>query len=207
MPNWCFNNVTFYHEDANEIKRLVKAFNDGKFFNEFVPMPPELLEEAPVGDDYQERSAAIKARNEDLYGYPSWYEWAIANWGTKWEPNTEEIEESEVEEGSTNIRLGFDTAWAPPIEWFREMSDMGFVIEAYYNEEGMGFCGKYTTDADDDFYEYGNQNAEWVRQNIPSDINYAFGISDLLEDMENEELEDEFGMDDVEDGDHEVESE
>jgi len=205
MPNWCFNNATFSHEDPNEIQRLVKAFNSGKFFGEFVPMPPELLEEAPIGDDYQSRVADIAKRNQEQFGYPSWYEWSIANWGTKWEPDTEGIDDSEAEEGATSVRLGFDTAWAPPIEWYREMSDMGFTIEAYYNEEGMAFCGKYTTEDDDDFYEYGDMSADEIRENIPNDIDEAFGISDLIADMADEE--DIFDMDDAEDSEENVDGE
>ena len=82
MPNWCYNRATFTHDDPEQITRLVNAAKAGKLFNEFYPMPPELLEEAPVGDDYQERSAAIAKRNEEEFGYVSWYDWSIAHWGT-----------------------------------------------------------------------------------------------------------------------------
>ena len=49
MPNWCYNKVTFSHEDPKEITRLINAAKVGKLFNEFYPMPPELLEEAEQG--------------------------------------------------------------------------------------------------------------------------------------------------------------
>jgi len=205
MPNWCYNNATFSHEDSKEIQRLAKAYNEGKFFNEFVPMPPELLEEAPTGDGWQERQAEITKRNAEQFGYSSWYDWAVSNWGTKWEPDTDGMDNVEVAEGDTSVDLSFDTAWAPPIEFYREMSDMGFTITAYYNEEGMAFCGKYTTEDDDEVYEYGDMSADEIRENVPSDIDEAFGISDLIADMADEE--DIFDMDDAEDSDHEVESE
>ena len=82
---------------------------------------------------------------------------------------------------------------------------MGFTIEAYYNEEGMAFCGKYTTEDDDDFYEYGDMSADEIRENIPSDIDEAFGISDLIADMADEE--DIFDMDDAEDSEENVDGE
>ena len=42
-------------------------------------------------------------RNWGKYGYPTWYEWSIANWGTKWNAFNQNFEEPNV--------LWFDTAW------------------------------------------------------------------------------------------------
>ena len=41
-------------------------------------------------------------RNWGKYGYPTWYEWSIANWGTKWNAFNQNFEEPNV--------LWFDTA-------------------------------------------------------------------------------------------------
>ena len=41
--------------------------------------------------------------NRKKYGYPTWYEWSIANWGTKWNALNQNFEEPNV--------LWFDTAW------------------------------------------------------------------------------------------------
>ena len=61
MPNWCENTVTLSHANPAMIARVKKAFTAGNLFNEFIPMPPGL----------QETEA--------------WYEWALENWGTKWD--------------------------------------------------------------------------------------------------------------------------
>lgn len=42
-------------------------------------------------------------RNKTQYGYPTWYEWTKATWGTKWNAYNQDFEEPDV--------LWFDTAW------------------------------------------------------------------------------------------------
>lgn len=202
MPNWCYNTAKFTHKDPAMIARVAKGFNEGKLFGEFDPTPPELLEDVPVGENYVERSAAREAENEENFGHKDWYHWNIDNWGTKWDINTEEADDIELADGALEISLSFDTAWSPPIEFYRTMTDgFDFEVEAYYNEEGMTFCGKYTSEDDDDFYEYSDQTGDWVRENIPNDIHEHWGIADLLDDMAEEEDDDDIGMDDAEDGD------
>jgi len=163
--------------------------------NEFLPMPPELLEEAPIGDDYEAKRDAITARNVQEFGYPSWYEWAVDNWGTKWDIS--EVDEDYMEKSSDGktVTISFDTAWSPPLEWYDNIS--GFDINAYYYESGGGFCGRWNSADGDDQYEIGD-NIKDAKERIPSDILEAMGI---IDDMESwiEANEDELGMDDVED--------
>lgn len=167
-------------------------------------MPPELLEQAPIGDDYQERSAAIKVRNEEKFGYPSWYEWAIDNWGCKWDISEMEDDDFTITNDGKTVAFSFDTAWAPPTEWYDNIE--GFYIEAYYYEPGVGFCGSWTSEDGDDQYQVDlDDNIETVKENIPSNILDKFGIiEDMLAMQDDEELGD---IDDAEDSDHEVESE
>lgn len=198
MPNWCLNRATFTHDDPEQITRLINAAKVGKLFNEFLPMPPELLEEAPVGDDYQERSAAIAQRNQEQFGYTSWYDWSIANWGTKWDIS--EVDEdwmTKSEDGKT-VSLSFDTAWAPPTEWYDNID--GFLIEAYYYEPGVGFVGKWTSEDGDDQYEIDmGEDIDIVRERIPTDILDEFGIIEEMEYWQEEQDEEEVELDDVED--------
>ena len=198
MPNWCLNRATFTHDDPEQITRLINAAKVGKLFNEFLPMPPELLEEAPVGDDYQERSAAIAQRNQEQFGYTSWYDWSIANLGTKWDIS--EVDEdwmTKSEDGKT-VSLSFDTAWAPPTEWYDNID--GFLIEAYYYEPGVGFVGKWTSEDGDDQYEIDmGEDIDIVRERIPTDILDEFGIIEEMEYWQEEQDEEEVELDDVED--------
>lgn len=74
------------------------------------------------------------------YGYPDWYEWQVANWGTKWNACYTQ----------TNINspdmIMFDTAWSPPIEAMTELSKMYPYdqITHFYYEPWMGYAGQAT---------------------------------------------------------------
>jgi hypothetical protein len=167
MPNWCNNEVTLRHKDPAMIERAVKAYQEGKFLNEFIPMPQELLE--GTGD--------------------GWYGWAVSNWGTKWDVGgrNEFIEQPDA----NTIELRFDSAWSPPIEAYNQLVEMGFEIEAFYNEFGMAFAGSYTGAGEevyDDCIEYGGWSADTIREELP-DLDQRFGISECLEEIqaENEE--------------------
>lgn len=39
MPNWCQNSVVIKHDDADKLKRVEKAFNEGRLCSEFIPLP------------------------------------------------------------------------------------------------------------------------------------------------------------------------
>ncbi len=161
MPNWCANQVEFTNEDAAEVRKLAEAFNAGKLFETFVPLP----------------------NNE-------WdYNWCIENWGTKWEAGGEGFDPVDVNDIGNSITLTFDTAWSPPIAFYAEMEDMGWTINAMYYEPGMAFCGIYS-DFEDMGFEIKGDSA-WVRENIPQELDQAFSISDSMSDWENENIQDE----------------
>jgi hypothetical protein len=197
MPNWCDNRATFTHEDPQQITRLVNAAKAGKLFNEFLPMPPELLEQAPIGDDYEVKRDAIVARNLQEFGYPSWYEWSLDHWGTKWDISEVPEEMFELSDDGKTVTFSFDTAWSPPTEWYDNIE--GFGIAAYYYEPGGGFCGRWSSEDGDDQHEIGEDIGD-AKERIPSDILDTMGI---IEDLEAwlDANEDEIGMDDAEDGD------
>ena len=194
MPNWCFNRATFTHEDPEQITRLINAAKVGKLFNEFMPCPPELYDEAEPGDDYSQRRDAIALRNREKYNYDSWYAWCVDNWGTKWDiQEMDDDDNFNVSEDGKSVSFSFDTAWAPPTEWYDNIE--GFHIEAYYHEPGVGFCGKWTSEDGDDQYEIDMmEDIEEVKERIPSDILDEFGIIDDMtyyQEEANEDSEDE----------------
>ena len=160
MPNWCSNNLTLTHGDPAMIDRVEAAVKAGKLLNEFVTRPED--QEA------------------------DWYNWNIANWGTKWDVGDEH---SILDREGNSIVLSFDSAWAPPTKAYEIFQDLGFQVEAYYYEPGLAFCGKFDEDGDD-YYEYGGMSADEARDVIPSEIDEMFGICDYIEEWE-EESEDE----------------
>lgn len=160
MPNWCSNDVTLRHKDPAMIERAVKAYQEGKFLNEFVPMPQELLE----GD--------------------GWYGWAVSNWGTKWDVGGDN---DSIEQPDANtLELRFDSAWSPPIEAYRALEEQGFEVEAYFHEPGMTFAGSYV-DSYEDTIDYSGWSANQIRTEIP-ELDERFCVSDCVDPEEEDEL-------------------
>lgn len=58
-------------------------------------------------------------------------------------------------------------------------------VDACYYEPGMGFCGRWTSDSGDDYYNI-EGDSDWVVENIPPYINEMFDISGNMEMWEDE---------------------
>lgn len=142
MPNWCYNNATFSHEDPREVERLVIAVEKSALMQEFHPCPKELLE---VQADMSERKDLL-----DKYGYSDWYGWCLNNWGTKWDISTDGFEDIT---GENTVSVSFSTAWSPPIAFYEKMVELGWKVSADYSEEGMGFVGYFNEEDGDQYYE------------------------------------------------------
>jgi hypothetical protein len=54
-----------------------------------------------------------------------------------------------------------------------------------YYEPGVGFCGAWINGEEDHIDIEGN--SEWVRNNVPEYLDEAFGISENMEQWEQEE--------------------
>lgn len=193
MPNWCNNTVELYHDDPAMIERARKAFNDGALLNEFIPVPADLqIVAGRVGaDDNPEQIALEEAeqRNIAKYGYKTWYDFCVAEWGTKWDVGADGYNADDIPGG---LMLTFDSAWSPPVNAYEKLVDMGFSIRAMYYEPGMAFAGIWN-DGDDDFYEYGGMTSEQIQEELPVELDEAFCISESVAEWEaeNEQQEEE----------------
>ena len=77
--------------------------------------------------------------NLERYGFPTWYDWSIKNWGTKWD----------TYDGYPNDDTSccFQTAWSTPFPAMVALSKMlpDCEIEVEYADEDYGRnCGRYT---------------------------------------------------------------
>jgi len=160
MPNWCSNTLTLAHGDPAEIARAAEAFRRGELLNEFVPLP--------------------EAEKDN------WYDWHVSNWGTKWDVGGDDYGEPTVSEDGRSMSVNFDSAWAPPTQWYERMVEMGFDVDAMYYESGMAFAGKYV-DGYDDYYEFSNMTSAEVRDMLPEDLDEMFGITEMMAEYEDEE--------------------
>jgi len=71
------------------------------------------------------------------YGYDTWYDWSIKNWGTKWNSRNTYVGDDYVE---------FETAWSCPVEVLmalsEKFSDVKIIVE--YADEDIGSnCGGF----------------------------------------------------------------
>jgi hypothetical protein len=157
---------------------------------EFYPCPKELTETISgfcgKGTYEQELLELKESLNLKWFGYKNWYDWQVAKWGTKWDVGTDcGGGGGIINRGSpVDIHLSFLSAWSPPTGFYEFLEILGFEVKAYYYECGMGFCGRYQ-DGDEEFYEI-TGNADWVKLNIPEDIDQEMGISQRMIDYEEE---------------------
>lgn len=171
MPNWCSNHVMFWHEDPAMIKRLYDAAQRDELFSEFVPVPTKLKETVADHKDNPD--------NLEEHGYSSWYDFCVNEWGTKWEASNINLD---LDETANAINGFFETAWGPPIAFYRKLNELGFQIDAEYYEEGMQFCGTYDNANDDQYFNYDFDNENW-RDGLPEHL------AEYLEDSYEMHLE------------------
>lgn len=183
MPNWCNNGITLRHADPAMIDRVVKG-KDGLLM-EFLPTPDALLKTMAGSFGDNEKQRALEAKQEEnfkQFGAKDWYDWNIANWGTKWDFALENLERPDP----NTVTAAFDSAWAPPIGAYEKLMELGFEIEAMYYEPGMCFVGKWDNGVDE-CYEYGGATSETVRDMIGEELDDYFGISEEMAQYEEEE--------------------
>ncbi len=76
-------------------------------------------------------------------GYPTWYEWSIANWDTKWNAYSYEERGSSIEPGDAcEFVFKFETAWSFPEPVFRKLAELypTLVLAVISYDEGSNFA-------------------------------------------------------------------
>ena len=178
MPNWCGNTLTLTHEDPAMIERAKNAFCAGKFLNEFIPVPRELADTTSPNSD---APSAEKLKKQ--YGYTDWYGFCVSEWGTKWDVG----EDAGIQSVDSNeLIVYFDSAWSPPIGAYEKLMDLGFTVYATYYEPGCAFAGVWDNGSDD-YYDISGMDSGDVQQQLPPELDDAFGISESMADYEAEQ--------------------
>ena len=141
MPNHCMNQVTLVcsSDAAAQAIRKHPTWKEGMLdFNTLVPEPPELLESTEEEATLEE----LRAK----HGHDNWYDWRLANWGTKWNAYDCELDDSQIKQGVLDYR--FDTAWGPPFGVCRRLLDhitnhnLSIHVDWFYHEPMMGLQGQ-----------------------------------------------------------------
>jgi len=149
MPNWCENkmivigsleNVSKIYQDLNDLELKDTA----GFLDKYIPTPIELINKPASfsSNDTEDAKEMI-----EKYGSADWYWWRVNNWGTKWDLNeVHNVNMNAINGDRYQLCCSFETAWAPPEEGLRKLSEIFkntyFFIE--FSEPGMGFEGYYS---------------------------------------------------------------
>ncbi len=141
MPNWTTNEVTFSSAKTTNIKKIKDIFEKGCPFNQLIKEPNwktiplkgnekrnhfedkpmgekgelPIIEEIKLSDNEVMKSLRFKSTNvQDT----RWYDWRYEKWGTKWDVPKDDIEITEINNGS--IVVGFHTAWSAPYPIYKK---------------------------------------------------------------------------------------
>lgn len=131
MPNWAFNKVVVRGPETDVEAAINGILNEGDVdFNKIIPMPehqPDLLAPNPF---WAKGDMALELN--EIFGSRTWYDWSIANWGTKWNASDTSISDNLVE---------FDTAWSGVprviIEWSSKFPAVEMEYDVSYEGENV----------------------------------------------------------------------
>lgn len=197
MPNWITNRFTSDAETIGKIVALVKSEESEFDFNKVIPMPGELrgttapTKILPIEEYITDTTRGItQTMSKELikkFGFDNWYDWAISNWGTKWNCCDVFIGDDYIE---------FNTAWSNPMPIFLKLSEMfsDVEFEVMYADEDFGYnTGKYTLQNGEmysmDIPDGGSKEAYELAIEVQGDNDY-FTYDVFLEVNENEDLSD-----------------
>ena len=171
MPNWCYNRMTI-DSTTEGGKILTEAFRpkykswceylktdllDAHPMRDLYPFPKELDITACLGSQESELTLTY-AHNKEKFGYAHWYDWCIANWGTKWDAKVEQFDD----EDPKAVYVYFETAWSPPtafLEWFCQQHP-DTIFDCEYDEEGCFFEGETSHHPDTGFKDHSWEPAQ-----------------------------------------------
>jgi hypothetical protein len=214
MPNHITNIVTIKGEEKAiaKVMKLIKGDDEAQFidFNRIAPIPKELQgTRSPMKtiskEEYIEQERKIKAGETDEYfgisrcltaeqrkeymetfGADNWYDWQIANWGTKWNAYSQSLVNDNT--------IQFDTAWGTPLAIMENMSKKfpDVTIEVRYADEDFGYnVGKYTLSkgimTESEQPEGGSMEAMKMAMEITGESDYH--THDIFEDYDDDEFD------------------
>ena len=134
MPNHCYQQVTITGPRAliSQIEDNLKL-EESRFCDLIAPMPFDMWIAPDQGN------------------VGAWYEWRNENRGTKWDVCAVEMGDLRLIGDGTTKEIEFQcwTAWAPPIPVWDRLVDLGWEVEADYQDEGGMFEGTYRDGLDE----------------------------------------------------------
>lgn len=139
MPNWC-NNLLVVETGTSpfDLDDFWLSCRPGYVSSKARPAEKVVAALTPAGKTEIFSFQVLVPEPDDLQG-DEWYRWRLNNWGTKWDASdvVVSIESNDL------VQLYFETAWGPPVEWFRKFVERhpGWTSRLVYAEQGNWFAG------------------------------------------------------------------
>lgn len=114
-------------------KNVRNIFSNGSWAEEVFARVLERTHDMPDKEKEElYQRGKIYVSNIENYGYTTWYDWSIDNWGTKWNAYSNEQEDEDT--------ISFETAWSNPEPIMLKLSEMypEATIEHWWADEDMG---------------------------------------------------------------------
>ena len=177
MPNWCTNDLTILNEPKpfdKVMKKYIKKRNRETFldFEKIIPFSPCIKESLSIDyfpkkqtlEEYEALKKAQENKCLDECGFKSWYDWSVANWGTKWNSCDCDFNEYGV---------SFNTAWSPPIPVIKALAKLTERdLRLIYIEEGCDFCGELLAYNDGQFKDNYYNSVKDAPQSLLDELGY-----------------------------------
>jgi len=137
MANSCYGLVDLIGSEKS-LNKITELLEDSEklnvFFEKVLPVPKELIENP-------KESNRIYGDNTDMqvpnFEPQNSYEWIMQNWGAKW------TEIRDIEKSKGKIELTTESAWSPPIPFFKYLSKrFKLSIELRYIGQFNTFIGR-----------------------------------------------------------------
>ena len=148
MPNHITNKIEFYGDQSNidKVLELIRGEKECIDFNKIIPMPDYIFR----GD--------LGPKERELYGASNWYDWSVANWGTKWNAYYSNIDKA-------NNTMEFDTAWSCPLPVLDALAKLCYEHKVWFTgkwaDEDSGYnVGVFESDCDNDEYWFSYEYVE-----------------------------------------------
>ena len=154
MPNHCYNRVTFYSANTEDVAKLKKIFEGEQVFGQIIPEPdwantPLLTSDNRFGTKYG-NDGELPQMVEDTFPRSvfkstgitdqRWYDWRLHNWDTKWDAYDVQVDGGYDDD---EITVEFNTAWSPPeaiCNAIREQYPEA-TVQWFYDEPGCEIAG------------------------------------------------------------------
>lgn len=168
MPNWVTNEVKL-HGDEGQIKQLLEQIKKDAFgigtidFEKIIPMPDNIF------------LGALGQKEMEQYGKENWYDWSLANWGTKWNSCGYSEGKDYAPKSDETPSIRFDTAWSAPHPILQKLSEMfpDIRIEHEWADEDIGYnCGRH------EYYD-GERTEEYYPESDKDRYEFAAKVLDL----------------------------